>query len=420
MADDTIPIDGSNGTRHLLKRLAGVGGVPVPDTGAGLHIIYGLSLLALGACVPSEQTDPDVPRTPVALTENAVALLADAEHWTPERPSWPADLAEHPQAPLESREWFVLLADTDGDAVHALQQRFTRIALAGESSHHPASASEPASNWMFDSVMQAAGRWSRDVGRSSLWQNTEREAAGLARTFQNDFTLPLSAHVLGQRATFSTAVPSLREISTSTVSVCAGSWTLNVSPHAHVTMNTHACPEDFLTETSVITRTAPLLVSGERYEDNAPIPVSGVAWMRHSWGRIDSSTSAVVLDSMVLTLRGIGTVDVIKTRRRSGQGAAVVTASLEAIEFNDVSWSTTGSCDTAATCTSQLTIPDLHLDVAVRPLVNVDAKVDATVSTRDEATGDVSGDLDGRLRRLVLASGTHRGGGYIDLESNKR
>lgn len=367
--------------------------------------MIGVSALLLAACGPQDEHghehDQVQPEAPRAFAEAVLGMVAESGQWTPADAMWPDDLGEHPDAPLESREWFVLLADSEGDVVHGLQQRMTRVALSGESSH----PSGQGSAWHFDSVMQAAGRWDRHGGSSDSWQKTERIAAGLSQAFQadksRDLTAPteLQAHVLGHLAGF-TASASMR--GAGTPDVCAGSWVLSVPGYARLSLAQQNCPQDARRASVAITRSAPLLVSGERYENDKSIAVHGVAWMRHSWGSVESNKAAVLLDTLVLTLRDIGTFEVIATRRRSGQGAAVVTASLGSTEFDDVSWSSISPCRIAYACKSRLHIPALDLDVTVQALAGTDTR----------------SDLDGRLRRVVVVNGTHQGGGYTDIEGD--
>ena len=54
----------------------------------------------------------------------------------------------------------------------------------------------------------------------------------------------------------------------------------------------------------------------------------GVAWQQHVWGGLPAASGAVRFDLATLTLRGVGTLELVRSRRSSGRGTPVVTARL--------------------------------------------------------------------------------------------
>lgn len=433
MVDDAISSDGSNRARNLL-RSSRIGPRCRKDSLAAVVAV--LSLTVLGACqnehtvsvkdgdtaiVTQGSTEPFTDLAMYQIAELAVEMSGGAEPWQAMPPVWPDDLYEHFDASLESREWFALLVDDDDrSVVHALEQRLIRVAIAADATAFLAEDSQ----WSFDAVMQVAGSWQQHEGRARHWQETERAAAGLAHpvtvssapdlasTRVAQTTVPslhLEGHVLGHRAEFS-AGPNASERH-SNASSCAGEWTLSVPASTTLTFAQPGCPNGLVVGNSVLARSGPLVVRGYRHADAATIAVSGVGWMRHRWGDLVTAVSAVEVNTLVLTLKGIGTLDIIATQRRSGRGTPVVTATRLSAEsdseqWDDVHWSVAqqGSDTNDNAGESRILIPSLGLDVVLRHVL-------------EDQASDRAQDPDGRLRHLVIAEGTHRGAGYADIEA---
>ena len=379
MVKPAIPIDGSHRAGHIL------------NNAKALACIIASSLIGAG-CGSDSGSDPtDVP---ASAGTSVLELVHDNQRWQTSALTWPRDVYEHPQAPVESREWFVLLVDDRDDSVHGVIQRLSRAALTEPSSVEETSGSA----WAYDNAMQITGRWVTAQNTITHWSETERVAAGLS-------TMPesISAHneerelngrVLGHEISFLPDVSGFQDY-------CRGSWQLAHADGARVSIQQNECPIGSVARSTVSTRSGPLRANAVVTADGLERELSGVAWTRHVWGRAIAASGAVRYDTLLVTLAGLGTFEILATRRKSGRGRTVTTFSeLNASSSSreqEANWYVMSDPDALLTRRSRLEIPSLKVDVEITPL------------------GPVAADPDGRARHPVIATGSHQGAGYLDV-----
>ena len=386
MAKIAIPSYGGNRTGHLLTR-------------GTLMACVASSCIAIAGC-DSEAMNSS-PATQANAETGLLELVHDNALWQTSKITWPRDLYEHPEAPIESREWFVLLVDGQDGAVHSVVQRLSRAALA-----RPVAATVTASAdsvrqsaWRFDNGMQIAGQWIIEGGASRDWSETERAAAGLASvpgsSDQHTTGANLSAHVLGHAVSFSGS-------DTASPRSCSGTWQLQLADGSTVTVEQYECPAGSATRSTASSRSGPLRASGITRIDGQKRHLSGVAWTRHVWGRASAPSDAVRFNTLFITLAGLGTYEIVSTQRTSGRGRAVVTARQmdadQSTTHESVEWQSSSPTEPSLSDRSRLHIPSLNVDVEIRPL-------------RDSHAVDP----DGRIRHTVTVAGSHQGAGYLDV-----
>jgi len=276
----------------------------------------------------------------------AETLFAPAPSQGPDAPAFPQDLGSHPGMPFESRSWYIVLSEPDG-SVRALRQRFDRAALRtgngngnGNGNGGEAATGDGApvpvggSAWRFDALMQASGAQASVPADAAAvttrgWQQVQRVALGLAssdwddRTGQHDRaegaeeaggagTGPSGGAfgVLGHRLTFA---PGPRG--------CTGRYRLEGPGTGAIEIVQRGCPAG---EAFAVTARAGSGAMVARAADGS----HGVAWQQHVWGGVPAASGAVRFDQATLTLRGVGTLELVRSRRSSGRGTPVVTARL--------------------------------------------------------------------------------------------
>lgn len=354
------------------------------------------SVSTLVAC--GSAADPGSDAASEMTRSGIAAWVADAGPWRSQTINWPRDFAEHPGAPTEAREWFIALVDTDDASVHGIVQRIARVQIAST----PAASGSSASAWALRAVAQSAGHWESDTAPKQTWAETERVAVGLAGYRSNEGGATLSrfeTHVLGHSATFEPQSRSAHDH-------CSGLWTLTL-PSVSARITQTRCPRVQHASTRTIAWSQPMVTEAIIMKDGDTRSLSGVAWMRHAWGGVPEVGSAVRLNTAVLTLAGLGTLEVTQTSRASGRGPRITTvrplrlsASAEAFGTDDAEW-TPADRSHALGERSTLVVSSLGLDLTLKPM-------------SDEAA---TADIDGRLRRTVVVSGSHLGAGYIDVDS---
>jgi len=340
-----------------------------------------------GADTPPASSPNATADTSTAVLELARSLVAPALV-DADRPSDPTlergGTARVP--PFESRSWYVLLVEADG-AVRAVRQRFDRVAL------HDQEWDVGDSSWRFGAVMLASGAqaWrganaaSDEPRRRRDWQQLQRAALGLAETTWSSPGDDPAYGVLTHRLDF-----------TPGAAACQGRYRLSGAGTGAIEVRQSRCPVDGAPTGLGFTRT-----------DSFPMPARdengavGVAWQRHLQGDVPAvSGEAVRFDQALLTLRGLGTLDLLRSRRSSGRGVPVVTGRLlgpegwQAIE--EVEW----------------TMPVEGRDERVR-IDSLDVVVSLSRLPLPGRAGPLPDPVD--WRGAVFAHGTHHGAGFAEL-----
>ena len=403
MADIAIPVHGDHRTEHILTP-------DPPDTADRntllprlLAAVAGVVLVGCEQTTPSESNAAADLQAADSLDEiDWQSALAD---WTGSAIQWPDDLFEHDDAPLESRDIFVALVDDNDRSVHGIVQRIARVSFP-RTSDRPAdgvSRTMRTSAWTFDSIMQAVGHRESTIAPAQYWSETERLAVGLASAPRESTSATRHWHVLDQTLSHTMLDTTDRSRTDTT---CKGAWTLGIGAEWQITISQHACPGGSELPSFNAARTGPLAAQAVGIIDGVRRDLTGVAWMSHVWGTPPETSTAVQLDSLLLTLAGLGTLEIVTTRRSSGRGKPITTVASpdDSVTIPDsVGLDLVWQPDDARQGVWRLTIPALDVDVAVAPIG------DAFDSSA--ATG-----LDGRLRRTVTTSGSHVGAGFTDLQ----
>ncbi len=368
-----------------------------------------LAFVAGVVLVGCEQTTPSESRADTNLQAtdslDEIDWRSALEEWSGSAIQWPRDLFEHNDAPLESRDIFIALVDDNDRSVHGIVQRIARVSFP-RTSDRPAdgvSKTMHTSAWTFDSIMQASGHRESTIAPARYWSETERLAVGLASAPQASTPAARHWHVLNQ--TLSHTLIDTKDRSRLNTA-CAGAWTLGIGVEWTITINQHTCPHGSELPSFNAARTGPLAAQAVGIIDGVRRDLTGVAWMGHVWGTPPENSRAVQLDSLLVTLAGLGTLEIVTTRRSSGRGRPIttVTSPDDSVTIpDDVGLNLVWQHDGARQDAWRLTIPALDVDVAIASIG------DAFDSTA--ATG-----LDGRLRRTVTTSGSHAGAGFTDLQ----
>ena len=410
-----VPLHGGHRPRHVLSR------APATPAAACAAACAAIVLAACGggaddAPEPGAGGDPDA-AVAVEL-EPLLAALGD-RGGAAAPPRWPDDLGSHPDAPFEAREWLAVLRDEGGEVL-GLRQRFVRAVPEapvatpdGDATPgaRPDSASG-ASPWRYAAVLRVDGALERPGVAPERWSLTEREAVGLgALDAGPGFALELLGH-------------SLASLDPVPAEGCDTRWRLVVPDVARLEGSSRGCPTGGVAAGTAAATQGAFAVRGT-LADGART-VSGVAWQRLAWGTPPAlGGGAVTFDRAVLALEGIGALELLRSRRASGRGVPRTTATaLDArargtglVEGLALEWldraddgdgdgdgdgDRGGDASTGAPTdldAGRLRVPALGIDVALRALSPVVAEDDG---------------LERAFRGAVIASGTHRGVGFVE------
>lgn len=303
-------------------------------------------------------------------------------------------LVAHPSAPIESRQWYALLVDAQG-RVHAYQHRFDRIGLQRSPTTSDGDAPDAArSAWRFDDIVVAGGVAATLDGERHSWQTAQRVAAGLAHGGDGAPTGDgfVAARVLDQSLDFA-RTPGRA------VDECAGEWTLRLPGSVRLRAQQSVCPTVTHIDGLYLSEALPLLV-------RTAAGARGVAWQRHSWGALPPAPGAVRFDVATLTLAGVGTVQLVRSRRRSGRGRTVVTAQRVGDDPSAPVHTAEWSEPTATAQGERVTIPELGVDVRLQRLALTADAASEFAALMDTETG---------WRGALFATGSHDGAGFAEL-----
>jgi len=316
----------------------------------------------------------------------------------------------------------VLLVGGDG-AVRAVRQRFDRVLLASASSDADVPRSDVdaarsratvaaardaarSSAWRFDALMLASGarsvgamgedgpgtrpgrETSASPGREGVasgavhhWQQAQRVALGLANAAASQ---EAALGVLTHRLDYEPGA-----------SACEGRFRLSGTGTGSIEVHQRQCPIKSIAAGATLARvdSGPMVAS-------SPDGARGVAWQRRLIGALPTLGGAVRFDIASLTLRGVGTLELLRSRRSSGRGVPVVTARLldrdgwQPIEA--VAWS---------------------MPTDGRPeRIDIDSLAVAVTLSRIALPGE-AGALPDPVdwRGVVLVTGSHDGAGFLEL-----
>ena len=407
-----VPLHGDHRARNVLRR-------------AALGLALGCAALASAGC--DDGTDPegaggdvaaDAPGAATgdgaadAVLERLAASLGDAPAGQVPAPRWPEDLGAHPNAPFEAREWLSVLRDAEGE-VWGLHQRIVRVAPPGAGADGGAAGGgatdgRARSPWRYGAVVRVDGTLERAGGERRRWSATEREAVGLAGLATGP---SFSLGVLGHEVASAGALPD---------DGCGVDWRVVAPGAARLDGVQDHCPEGGAAAGAAFAIAGPVATSGTlvaevegqgRGAELAPDrAVRGVSWLRSSWGApaLPGAGAAVSFDRAALALEGLGAVELVRSRRTGGRGrprTTLVALDPRAREAGvvaglETSWTLPGDAPgTDVRDAGRLRVPALGVDVALRALSPVVAERDA---------------LESVFRGAVVASGTHRGAGFVE------
>ena len=199
---------------------------------------------------------------------------------------------------------------------------------------------------------------------------------------------------------------------------CAYGWRLLEGDALALRFHAGACPTGALLGGLAFATSAPLVVDGTLQAGEERRRLTGRGWARRAWGEVPAPGGAVVFDRLLIDVEELGTIEVTRSKRRSGRGPRTSTARLRdgsaeaeiAVKWTDVVGSAGGSADgpdgdgadgaRAVPASWRFEIESLGVDVALIP--------PAGGRTRQEATGLT-------WRGAVRAEGSHRGVGFVEF-----
>ena len=410
MVDAAVPSDGGHGPVDVLTVPPGRGGR------AFAALALAASLCACGAggseaSGPARDANGDAVRAG-ALVAALLERLPDEPASPAAEPRWPADLAFHPEARAESVGIDAVLEDARGRR-HVLVRRFDRLSAGGAPGNGEAGTGNGES-FGFRDVMRLSGSHATaaDAGgapRTSRRDAFERVTLGLAASDEETLRVRDASLVVA-------AAPGGR-------ASCRTRYTLSEGRGTTLRLDQFRCPTGTLTGDLVLATSPTLALAGTLALDGEPLEVVGRAWMRRVWGEPPVGGGAVVFDRLVLDLDGLGLVDAARSRRRSGRGPAIASATLRGAEAGGaaeplarVEWldgvAASGTADAAGARTGSggdggdvpvgwtLRLPDAGVDVRLVPVLDVPVSSDAL--------GPV-------WRGAVEARGTHEGIGFVEF-----
>ena len=337
----------------------------------------------------------------------------------PDVPLWPKDLRFHPETRVESIELLALLEDDSG-RVYSFNRRFDRLSLGAGQRGRSANG---AAGFAFDDVVLLAGE-------TLVGPPVVGSASDAASDTVSDGG-PLHSRALIERAALGLAIADERQAVVRDVRLerampdgdsaagidCAYGWRLVEGDALALRFLASACPTGALLGGLALATSAPLEVDGTLQAGGERRRLTGHGWARRAWGEVPAPGGAVVFDRLLLDVEGLGTIEVTRSKRRSGRGPRTATARLRdgsveteiAVEWMDVTGSVAGSADGpldgqagahAVPASWRFEVEPLGVDVTLIPPAGGLARQDVTGLT---------------WRGAVRAEGSHRGVGFVEF-----
>lgn len=370
MVKVALSIYGSNGLWHILKA-----------------VLYGAVLSLIGAC--SSDLKSSVGQSDAASSTDLYAQymsqareIALAQH-----ASSPVADAGFIQAasPFEFWLYLAIVSDEAGNT-YALQQRFARLRVKED-------AETKNSEWEFSQIvgvefsLQRLANNTKQTAQSI--QRVALDLAGVDTASGSVWTGPYHSQALGNDGDACVQKVSLR------------------SPMLDASFHQSQCAAMTKTKELVLTRSNAMPVDGVVRVDDQALAVTGYGWLMHAWGiPPDVQAAAVVIDRAWLLLAEQNELQIQRSRRRSGAGAKITTATLtrlsdaltsktEVQEFA-AQWNDVGASDETVVPNSWRFSSDTNdFDISFLPL-----------TVQNETQADA-------FFHVVAIKGTHAGYGFV-------
>jgi len=374
--------------------------------------IAALVLTGAIGCDSGERAPELATDSPMRLLADAVdrfALSGDVEG---EIARWARhDIGFRPESPVESIELMALLSDTGGQPV-SFWYRIDRLTLPSTRGTKavPAQAGEDfrAAALIRSSALQASAE--------ALERRDFVERATLGLASYDDSSL----QVRDVELTLANGQDPARP--------CSGSYQLRDVLGLSLRFTRDLCATTLRAGDYRIA-TVPLPeVQGEVHLDGRTRTVTGRGWARQLRGiRPPLAGGAVIFDRLLLTLDGVGQIDVLRSRRASGSGPVQATAVFDDSRGDDaadaaIEWLDANDGDSAAW---RLVEPTRDIDIELMPVVATGSTHDLPGSARGGPTSAGSSlraaalpgpaSLDSTWRGAVRAKGSHEGIGFVEI-----
>ena len=372
------------------------------------------ALVLTGAiCCNSGEREPELATdSPTRLLADAVDRFARSGDVEGEIANWARhDIGFRPESPVESIELMALLSDTDGQPL-SFWYRIDRLTLP--STRGP------------KSVPAQAGE---DFRAAALIRSSGLQASAKAverRDFVERATLGL--------ASFDDSSLQVRDVELTLAngrdpaSSCGGTYQLRDGLGLSLRFTRDLCATTLRAGDYRIA-TVPLPeVQGEVHLDGRTRTVTGRGWARQLRGiRPPLAGGAVVFDRLLLTLDGVGQIDVLRSRRASGSGPVQATAAFDdsrGVGAADaaIEWLDADDGDSAAW---RLVEPTRDIDIVLTPVIAPGPAHDLRARTSGGSgspgsslrgpalTGSAS--PDSTWHGAVRARGSHSGIGFVEI-----
>jgi len=358
-------------------------------------------------------------REPELSTDSPTRLLADAVDRfarSDDIEDGPANWASHdigfrPESPVESIELMALLSDTAGQPI-SFRYRIDRLTL-------------PSTRGTKSELAQGG----EDFRATALIRSSALQASAEAlerRDFVERATLGL--------ASFDDSSLQVRDVELTLANgqdparPCGGSYQLRDGLGLSLRFTRDLCATTLRAGDYRIA-TVPLPeVQGEVHLDGRTRTVTGRGWARQLRGiRPPLAGGAVVFDRLLLTLDGVGQIDVLRSRRASGSGPVQATAVFDDSRGDDaadaaIEWLDANDGDSAAW---RLVEPTRDIDIVFTPVIASGPAHEllAITSGGSDSPGSslrgsaLTGSVapDSTWRGAVKARGSHSGIGFVEI-----
>ena len=410
MVDDAVSLYGSNRTEHLLTTVRSVIRY-AGDTLVVLHqrsivscsckilrsciacVITVAGILTLAACQDSSHERGSSQRALDSADWLALIPGNQIETGALAPIGFPADLMSHPEQRAESFVLRAFLYNTQGEPV-SVQAQWDRATVKV----HPGSSSE----WAFTDVMRASLTIGEPMADAPVHRETlSRSALGLAASdvaaiYVHDIQLQIEADDLcDANYRVSGTTQDGRDVSLT--------WRLSSCPDVQSLGNMRQWSANALS------------VTGQVVSSQGAMVVEGRGWLLHRYGSLPSRAGAVVLDEASLLLDNRLTLDISRSRRRSGRGPQTILATLTkrdealgaplATESIDLQWR-----DEAPQVSARSGISYPTRIIIDSEEHGISLQMSALV-----AVPEISDEIGMRWDGAVIVRGSHQGYGFVTL-----
>lgn len=357
-------------------------------------LMLGVLTLGVSGCGGDERSAVSTSGLSGEALAGALERLAESADDASERAAWASgDIGFQPDSPFESIELMALLGDS-GDGPVSFWYRLDRVALpvAGGAKDGADDATE---SFRATALISASGlQMAEDAVESR--QLLERATLGLATHDERGI------HVRDVDLTL--------DIAPDVNAPCGGSYRLEDGLGLLLEFTRDTCGSitrggDLHIATAGLSR-----VVGEVRLRGRTRAVSGRGWVRQLRGsRPLIADGPIVFDRLLLTLDGVGRLDALRNKRRSGRGPVRTTARFDDTQGVDVAMEWVDVADQGGLAW-RLREPARGIDVVLEPVVAAGpASARVASSPRDPLQRDPV------WRGAIRASGTHEGSGFVEI-----